>query len=175
MSQIVPQETTQGYCPPVVRQFGVFLDNRVGKLFELVRLFDDAPDVHLCALSVVESSDHAVVRIIPNNADAAREVLRENELPFSEFELHDQELELREGQFADDHMLVSVCLYLLGAELNIRFAYPLMLRPNSTPTIALAVDDQTLAGQILRKKQFRLLSNRGFLLKKSLRMYFRRG
>ncbi|MHC4776839.1 MAG: acetolactate synthase [Planctomycetota bacterium] len=153
----MPQETTQGYCPPVVRQFGVFLDNfgvfldnRVGKLFELVRLFDDAPDVHLCALSVVESSDHAVVRIIPNNADAAREVLRENELPFSEFELLIVEL-------ADDHTLTSMCLYLLGAELNIRFAYPLMLRPNSTPTIALAVDDQTLAGQILRKKMFRLL------------------
>ncbi|MHC4082822.1 MAG: acetolactate synthase, partial [Planctomycetota bacterium] len=57
----------------------------------------------------------------------------------------------------EDHTLTSMCLYLLGAELNIRFAYPLMLRPDGTPTIALAVDDQTLAGQILRKKRFRLL------------------
>jgi hypothetical protein len=32
-----------------------------------------------------------------------------------------------------------------------------MLRPDGTPTIALSVDDQTLAGQILRKKNFRLL------------------
>jgi hypothetical protein len=150
MSQIVPQETAQGYSPPVVRQFGVFLENKVGRLFELVRVFDDAPEVHLCALSVVESADHAVVRIIPNNADAAREVLREHALPFSEFDLLIVEL-------AEDHTLTSMCLYLLGAELNIRFAYPLMLRPDGTPTIALAVDDQTLAGQILRKKQFRLL------------------
>ena len=45
----------------------------------------------------------------------------------------------------------------LALELNIRFAYPLMLRPNGTPTIALAVDDQYLAGQILRQKNFRLL------------------
>ncbi|MHC4141540.1 MAG: acetolactate synthase [Planctomycetota bacterium] len=136
---MVPLETTRGYCPPVVRQFSVFLENKVGKLFELVRVFDDAPDVHLCAFSVVESSDHAVVRVIPNNADAAREVLHEHGLPFSEFDLLIVEL-------ADDHTLTSMCLYLLGAELNIRFA-----------TIALAVDDQTLAGQILRKKQFRLL------------------
>jgi len=150
MSQMVPQETARGYCPPVVRQFSVFLENKVGRLFELVRVFDDAPDVHLCAFSVVESSDHAVVRIIPNNADAAREVLREHGLPFSEFDLLIVEL-------ADDHTLTSMCLYLLGAELSIRFAYPLMLRPDGTPTIALAVDDQTLAGQILRKKQFRLL------------------
>lgn len=150
MSQIVPQETAQGYSPPVVRQFGVFLENKVGRLFELVRVFDDAPDVHLCALSVVESADHAVVRLIPNSADAAREVLRAHALPFSEFDLLIVEL-------AEDHTLTSMCLYLLGAELNIRFAYPLMLRPDGTPTIALAVDDQTLAGQILRKKQFRLL------------------
>jgi len=150
LSVIVPQETARGYSPPTVRQFGVFLENRVGKLFELVRLFDEAPDVHMCAFSVVEASDHAVVRVIPNNADAAREILRSRGLPFSEFDLLIVEL-------TDDHTLTSMCLYLLGAELSIRFAYPLMLRPDGRPTIALAVDDQTLAGQILRKKNFRLL------------------
>jgi len=54
------------------------------------------------------------------------------------------------------HSLSNLALSLLGAELNIHFAYPLMLRPNGTPTIALAVDDPVLAGQILRRKQFRL-------------------
>ena len=150
MSQAVPQQTIRGYNPPTVRQFGVFLENRVGKLFELVRLFDEGPNVHLCAISVIESADYAVVRIIPNNADAARALLRERGLPFSEFDL-------LIVQLADDHTLTSMCLYLLGAELNIRFAYPLMLGPDGTPTIALAVDDQVLAGQILRKKHFRLL------------------
>lgn len=150
MSQILPQETARGYSPPVVRQFGVFLENKVGRLFELVHVFDDAPDVHLCAFSVVEASDHAVVRIIPNNADAAREILRDHDLAFSEADLLVVEL-------ADDHTLTSMCLYLLGAELNIRFAYPLMLGLDGRPAIALSVDDQTLAGQILRKKNFRLL------------------
>ncbi len=150
MTAIVPLETARGYSPPTVRQFGVFLENRVGKLFELVRIFDESPDVHMCAFSVVEASDHAVVRVIPNNADAAREILRSHGLPFSEFDLLIVEL-------TDDHTLTSMCLYLLGAELNIRFAYPLMLRPDGRPTIALAVDDQILAGQILRKKNFRLL------------------
>ncbi len=48
-------------------------------------------------------------------------------------------------------------MYLLGAELNIRFAYPLMLGPMGTPTIAVSVDDHTLAGYVLRQKNFRLL------------------
>ncbi len=50
-----------------------------------------------------------------------------------------------------------MCLCLLGAELNIRFAYPMLLGAGGAPTIALAADDHILAGQILRKKEFRLL------------------
>lgn len=150
MSQAVPPGTVEGYAAPCVRQFSVFLDNRVGKLYELVHLFDEAANVHLVAFSVHESSDHAVVRIIPNNADMARMLLKESKLSFSETDLLVVEL-------CDDHTLTSMCLHLLAAELNIRFAYPLMLRPNGTPTIALAVDDHTLAGQILRRKNYRLL------------------
>lgn len=142
--------TVQGYEPPSVRQFSVFLENKPGKLLEVVRLFDEAPDVSLCGFSVVEASDHAVVRLIPNNADAARRLLRERRLAYSEVDLLVVEL-------AEGHSLTSLCLYLLGAELNIRFAYPLMLRPNGIPTIAVAVDDHFLAGQILRRKNFRLI------------------
>jgi hypothetical protein len=148
---LIPQSTAKGYAPPTVRQFSVFLENRVGTLLNLVRLFDEAPTVHLCAFSVLEASDFAVVRMVPNNADAARVLLREHEVPFSEHDL--LIVELCEG----DQSLSRMCLYLLGAELNIRFAYPLMLEPSGEPTIALAVDDHHLAGQILRKKAFRLL------------------
>jgi hypothetical protein len=150
MSQAVPHITAHGFGPPSVKQFSVFLENKPGRLLSLVRLFDEAQTTHLCAFSVIESSDYAVIRIIPNNADAARVLLREHNLAFSEFDL--LIVELREGQ-----TLSNMCLSLLGAELNIRFAYPLLLRPNGTPTIALAVDDTHLAGQILRKKHFVLL------------------
>lgn len=148
--QAIPTPTARGFRPPSVRQFSVFLENKVGRLLALVRMFDESPVVHLCAFSVLESSDYAVVRIIPNNADAARALLREHKVAFAEADLLIVELE-------DGHSLTTMCLYLLGAELNIRFAYPLLLRAGGAPTIALAVDDHTLAGEILRKKMFRLL------------------
>ncbi|MBX3388832.1 MAG: hypothetical protein KF691_05195 [Phycisphaeraceae bacterium] len=141
-------ETTQGYAPPMVTQFSVFLTNKVGKLFDLVEAFDGS-SCAICALSVHEATDHAVVRLITNNADCARKVLNDEKLPFSEKDV--LVVELSRG-----HTLASMCLCLLGAELFIQFAYPLMLRPNGTPTIALAVDDPTLAGQILRRKEFRI-------------------
>ncbi len=150
MSQAsMPLGTTQGYAPPSVTQFSVFLDNRVGKLHELLRVFEHSA-VHLCAISVHDASDHAVVRLVTNNAHETRQVLQRHQMPFSEVQLLVVEL-------GRQHSMERMCLYLLGAELNIRFAYPLMECPTHTPTIAVAVDDVTLAGQILRRKEFRLL------------------
>lgn len=143
-----PMQTARGYAPPTVTQFAVFLDNRVGKLYDLVEAFEESA-CRVCALSVHEASDHAVVRLVTNDAATAKRILRDLKLAYSEHDV--LVVELSEG-----HTLSSLCLNLLGAELNIQFAYPLMLRPNGTPTIALAVDDPVLAGQILRRKNFRL-------------------
>jgi hypothetical protein len=149
MSQApMPLDTTQGYAPPIVTQFSVFLANRIGKLLHVVESFDGG-SCHICALNVHEASDCSIVRIITNNSGQARRILNEDKLAYSETDL--LVVELSEG-----HTLSSLCLSLLGAELNIHFAYPLMLRPNGAATIALAVDDLTLAGQILRRKNFRL-------------------
>jgi hypothetical protein len=143
-----PLETAYSYAPPTVTQFSVFLDNKVGKLHDLVGLFD-GDLVCICALSVHDASDYAVVRLITNRAKLTRDMLRNQGLPYSEKDLLAVEL-------CNGHSLSSLCLSLLGAELNIHFAYSLMIRPESTATIALAVDDITLAGQILRRKNFRL-------------------
>ena len=152
MSQM-PSDTSQGYAPPIVTQFSVFLDNRVGKLHELVRSFDEEPGCWVCALSVHEASDHAVVRIITNIADFARDILRMHCLPYSELDV----LVVQLGTETDS--LSTLCKSLLTAELSVRFAYPMMHNDPETglPAVAIAVDDSTLAGQILRRKGFRIM------------------
>lgn len=151
MSQsTTPTPTAHGYSPPSVTQFSVFLDNKVGKLLELLKAFDDSAACQVCAFTVQEASDYAVIRIVANNAAIARSLLKEEEHPYSERQLLIVEI-------PDEHTLTRLCLYLLGAEISIHFAYPLIFGPGGQPTIALAVDDLTLAGQILRKKEFRLL------------------
>lgn len=152
MSQATPpsSETELGYAPPTVRQFSVFLDNRVGKLLELVRIFDETASTQLAAFTILDSSDYAVVRAVFSNADAARQVLRRNQYTFSETDIVVVEL-------GTDQSLSGMCAYLLSAELNIRFVYPLLLR-GEQPGVVIAVDDIHLAGQILLRKRFRLLA-----------------
>ena len=150
MSQL-PSETLQGYSVPSVRQFSVFLENRVGRLLDLLRHFDDASHVHVVGLNVMDSSDHAVIRMIPDNADAARHLLRELGIAFSE-------LDVIVSVIDDSHSLADMCLYLLGAELNILFIYSLIQQSSiGESVITVAVDDLTLGGQLLLRKGFNLL------------------
>ena len=151
MSQMNPPETARTYGPPSVRQFSVFLENRVGRLADMVRIFDETPNVRLCGLSIQESSDFGVVRIIPSNGRIAEDLLRSRGLSYASTDLLIVELQ-------PEQTLSGMCLCLLGAELSIRFAYPLMACGFAGRMIALSVDDHVLAGQILRKKRFRLLA-----------------
>ena len=150
MSQI-PSETMQGYSVPSVRQFSVFLENRVGRLLDLLRHFDDASHVHVVGLNVIDSSDHAVIRMIPDKSDSARELLRELGIAFSETDVIVAVID-------DSHSLADLCLYLLGAELNISFIYSLIRQSAiGDSTVAIAIDDLTLGGQLLLRKGFNLL------------------
>ncbi len=151
MSAMGPPGTAAGFNIPVVRQFSIFLENRVGRLLDVLRAFDDAVDVQLHALAVLEATDFAVVRLIPDNADATRLLLRERDLAFSEIDIIVTELD-------EDHELSNLCLYLLGAELNIQFMYPIMGdQPVAGPRMAICCDDNQFAGQVLLRKEFRLL------------------
>lgn len=145
----IAEMTQRGYEPPTNTQFSVFLENRVGRLLDLVRVFEGQA-LALCALSVVDSADHAVVRVVTSRAELARRLLTRHHLAFSEAEI--LVVELGQGQ-----TLLKLCTTLLSAEVNIYFAYPLMVRPHGAPTIALHTDNQAFAGQILRKKLFTLL------------------
>jgi hypothetical protein len=141
--------TEYGQDPPMCTQFSVFLDNRVGKLYELVELFDTGT-LKLVALSVIDASDYAVVRLVTTKAEEARKLLTENKMSFTEAEMLVVEL-------GPDKRLTKLCLSLLSAELNIFYAYPLMVRLHGAATLALHCDDLVLAGQILMKKGFALL------------------
>jgi len=150
MSQApTPAETARGYQQASLTQFSVFLPNRVGKLHELVNAFEQS-HCRVCAMAVHEASDHAVIRIVSNNAQGARVILKEQGLTFIESEVIGVALD-------QTHTLSAVCEHLLRAELSIRFAYPLFGWGAGPMCIVLAVDDLTLAQQILRRKEYRLL------------------
>ncbi|MFM7863481.1 MAG: acetolactate synthase, partial [Planctomycetaceae bacterium] len=55
--------TTRGRDWPCLRQFVLFIDNRVGSLPDLLRRVE-RDDLRIVALSILDSSDCAVARVI---------------------------------------------------------------------------------------------------------------
>ncbi len=150
MTQMPSSPSGSGYAPAGIAQFSIFLENRVGKMLALVKGFDDHM-VRISALAVHDSSDHAVVRMVTNNAGETQQILREQGLTYMETDIIIVCID-------ELHTLSRMCQFLLSAELNIRFCYPIMGWTGGPSAVALAVDDLTLAAQILRRKEFRLLA-----------------
>lgn len=143
-------ETLEGQGFPVVRQLSVFVDNRVGQLLRLTQLFDNK-DVKILALSVVDSVDCAVVRLLFDRPDEAISVLRAAGFPVSVAEV--LVVRVPHGKRG----LLAVWSALLSSEINIAYAYPLMAGSIGS-AVALRVDNTDIAVDTLNAKRFEVLS-----------------
>ena len=144
-------ETTSKMGGPLVRQFSVFLPNKVGAMLEIVKLLN-AHDTHVVALSVSESSDSAIARIVVSDPERVERLFREHDVPFGVCEV--VVVEMREVAT----QLAKLLAALLMAEVNVHFTYPLLTRPHGLAALALHVDDTECASSVLMGEGFQILS-----------------
>ena len=144
-------ETTQRFEGPRVRQFSVFLKNKVGALLEVVRLLN-VHTVEVVGLSVQDSTDSSIVRLIASDPEMVEELFKDNDIAYGICEMVVVEME----EVATD--LAKLLVSLLAAEVNIFFSYPLLIRPNRRAALALHVEDHECASSVLAGDGFRLLS-----------------
>jgi len=151
MEDLLPPQTASGagFESTRVRQFTIFLESKVGRLQMLLRSFEHGAG-RIVALSLEESGDAALVRLICAHPDYGRELLRTAGFGFSESDMLVVEMPKVKQP------LVVICSALLAAEINIHYAYPLLTRPRG-PALALFCDDPTLAAQLLIRKGFTLV------------------
>src|SRR5436190_12418033 len=127
-------ETARGRDWPSVRQFNVFVANRLGGLADVIRRFETSNN-HIVSLTVVDSADCAIIRLVLSDPERAREVFEQANLPFTESDL--LVVKLPPGR----QPLAQICKALLAAEINIHYAYPLLVGPDGSAALALHVDD----------------------------------
>ncbi|MDX1965506.1 MAG: acetolactate synthase [Pirellulales bacterium] len=143
--------TMRGRNYPSIRQFTVFLENRVGQLLEVVRRFEGSR-VKIVALSINDSAECAFVRFLLSHPEQGREILERAGLAMIESDLIGVELP------DDSQPLLRVCTALLQAEINIIQAYPMLARPLGRPAVALMVDNIEMGLETLANKGFNLLT-----------------
>jgi hypothetical protein len=143
--------TSRAKPSPLVKQFSIFLENKCGRLLDITRSFDQS-NIHILGLSVVDTTDSAVVRLVVDDPDKASEIFYKNQIHFSETELI--VAELPHGASG----LVSILTALLQAEINIYYTYSLIVRPKDRPLLALHVEDSELAADVLKRSGYTTLN-----------------
>ncbi|MGI9457698.1 MAG: acetolactate synthase [Aeoliella sp.] len=143
--------TIRGRDYPSIRQFTVFLENRVGQLLEVVRKFEGS-QVRIVALSISDATECALVRFLLSDPEAGREILERAGLAMVESDLIGIELP------DVPQPMLRMCTALLAAEINISQVYPLLVRPTGRPAVAVMVDNIEMALDTLADKGFRTIN-----------------
>ena len=144
----MPTETTKSRRADPVIQFSVFTPNRLGRLHDLIRMLN-AKEVHVLALMVLDTTDSAIIRVVVDDPDGARELLVREGFPFTE-----SNLVVVEVNSTDLNRLMAA---LLEAELNINYLYSFIPQPDGKPLVGLSMEDNETAEQALRRHQFKTL------------------
>jgi hypothetical protein len=132
-----------------VVQFSIFTANRLGRLSELVKLLA-IHNVHVLALTVMDTTDSAIIRAVMDDPDQARHLLQEHDFPFTE-----SPLVVVAVAAADE--LNRMMSALLEAELNINYLYSFIPHPHDSSLVGLSMEDNELAEQVLKRHQFSIL------------------
>jgi hypothetical protein len=145
--------TARGRDWPSVRQFNVFVANRLGGLLDVVRRFEST-DIRIVSLTVVDSADCAIIRMVLSDPERALEIFQQGKLAVTESDL--LVVKLPEG----GHPLLSICKALLAAEISIHYAYPLLVGPQGSAALALYVENLEAAVATLSRLGFVLFSEK---------------
>lgn len=127
-----------------LNQFSVFLVNKPGVLAQVTGALA-AAKINLIAMTLVDSQEHGVLRMVAENAADARGVLAKLNLPMTETEVLCLDLPNRPGALAD------VATLLGTNHININYAYVTSGAPGGRTTGVFKVADQSKAIHVLKK------------------------
>lgn len=124
-------------------QFSVFLVNKPGVLAQVTAALGEAK-VNIVAMTLVDSQEHGVLRMVMDDDATARHVLARLNLPMTETEVLCLDLSNRPGALSD------VATLLGKAHVNINYAYCTSGAPGGRTTGIFKVADPKKAVAVLK-------------------------
>lgn len=128
-----------------VEQISIFLENKAGRLAEVTAILSEA-GVNIRALSVADTSDFGVLRLIVDNNEKAEKVLKDNGFSVGKTNVVAVEVEDRPGGL---HRILEI---LNGAGLNVEYMYSLVTRRNGNAVMVFRFDNTDEAIKLLTEK-----------------------
>jgi hypothetical protein len=125
-------------------QFSVFLVNKPGVLAQVTSALAEAK-LNVLAMTLVDSQEHGVLRVVTDDVPTTRAVLSKLNLPMTETEVLCLDLSNRPGALAD------VATLLGQNHVNINYAYCTSGAPGGRTTGIFKVADPKKATHVLKQ------------------------
>lgn len=125
-----------------IKQISVFVENKTGRLSAIVAALGKA-HIDISALSMADTTDFGILRLIVSDADKAKEVLREEGVVVRSSEVLAIEMEDKPGAFAGQLATLS------ENGVAVEYMYAFTARKEGHAMMVLRVDDIEKAEALL--------------------------
>jgi hypothetical protein len=135
-----------------VQQISVFLENKAGRLAHVAKVLKENK-INIRALTVADSSDFGILRLIVNQPEKAFEVLKSEGFMVKQNAIIAVEIDDREGLFFD---IMNLCD---RSEINVEYTYSFVEQHSNKAVIFLRFEDPDKAIEVFSKSGYKLLTN----------------
>ena len=127
---------------PIEKQLSVFMENKPGRLSHICTTLADN-DINIHAMSVHDTVDHAIVRLIVNNPTKALVILEEEGVYTITQDVVVLEIENKPG------IISQIAKKLFRADINIEYAYCTATKNQEFGCLVIKTKDAELTLEIL--------------------------
>ena len=134
-----------------IKQLTVFIQNKKGTVVSVTDILSKN-DINLRALSIAETQDFGILRLIVNDEKAAEAVLTENGYLI-------KVIDVVGVKIGDEPGKLTAALDVLDqADINVEYLYAFMARTEKHAYVVLRVEDNAVAEKTLTDAGFKMIS-----------------
>ena len=134
----------------MVKQISIFLENKCGRLVKVTQTLGEH-GINIRALTIADTSDFGIMRLIVDQPEKAHQVLRDAGFMATETEVVAVEVPDTPGGLAD------VLEYLEQNSINIEYLYSFVEKPAQDALILMRLENIEKAKQVLAENNINLL------------------
>ena len=134
-----------------IKQLTVFVQNKKGTVVEVTDILSKN-NINLRALSIAETQDFGILRLIVNDEKAAEAVLAENGYIIKTIDVVGVKIGDAPGK------LTEALAVLDKADINVEYMYAFMARTEKHAYVVLRVEDNAVAEALLVAAGFKMIS-----------------
>lgn len=136
----------------LIKQISIFLENKSGRLAEVTEILGQN-NIDISALSIADTTDFGILRLIVNNPDKAQKVLKDNEFTVSSTNVIAIAVEDKPGG-------LSKALSVLDKNgMGIEYMYAFVGKTSEQALVIIRVDEADKAIDVLVKNSIEVLSS----------------